>query len=131
MILYKIYKSWHGIFIWKYFSIIIVDEAHRNTLGAMAAQVLLHFGSAKVLGVTATPFRSDRRQLGSFYEKISVEISLARLIREGWSLHPLLLSTLIDCWTSILMMLDIFKMVHFNLQITGAFYPQLDTEKLY
>lgn len=52
-----------------YFSLIIVDEAHRNTLGVMAAQVLVHFGSAKVLGVTATPFRSDRRQLGSFYEK--------------------------------------------------------------
>jgi len=67
-----------------YFGLIIVDEAHRNTLGAMAAQVLLHFGSAKVLGVTATPFRSDRRQLGSFYEKISVEIGLARLIKEGW-----------------------------------------------
>lgn len=37
-----------------YFSLIIVDEAHRNTLGAMAAQVLVHFDSAKVLGVTAT-----------------------------------------------------------------------------
>lgn len=67
-----------------YFSLIIVDEAHRNTLGAMAAQVLRHFDSAKVLGVTATPFRSDRRQLGSFYEKIAVEISLPRLIKEGW-----------------------------------------------
>lgn len=67
-----------------YFGLIIVDEAHRNTLGAMAAKVMLHFGSAKVLGVTATPYRSDRKQLGSFYEKISVEIGLARLIREGW-----------------------------------------------
>jgi len=67
-----------------YFSLVIVDEAHRNTLGAMAAKVLTHFRSAKVLGVTATPFRSDRRQLGSFYEKISVEIGLARLIKEGW-----------------------------------------------
>ncbi len=67
-----------------YFSLIVVDECHRNTIGAMAAQVLLHFESAKVLGVTATPFRSDRRQLGSFYEKISVEIGLPRLIREGW-----------------------------------------------
>jgi len=24
------------------------------------------------------------------------------------------------------MMFDIFKMVHFNPQITGAFYPQID-----
>lgn len=67
-----------------YFDLIIVDEAHRNTLGAMAASVLLYFRNAKILGVTATPFRSDRKQLGSFYEKIAVEIALARLIREGW-----------------------------------------------
>jgi superfamily II DNA or RNA helicase len=67
-----------------YFDLVIVDEAHRNTLGAMAAKVLIHFGGAKILGVTATPFRSDRRQLGSFYEKIAVEIGLARLIKEGW-----------------------------------------------
>ena len=67
-----------------YFGLVIADEAHRNTLGSMAAQVLLRFRSAKILGVTATPFRSDRRQLGSFYDKISVEIGLARLVREGW-----------------------------------------------
>lgn len=67
-----------------YFSLIILDEAHRNTLGSMAAKVLLHFGEAKVLGVTATPSRSDRKQLGSFYEKVSIEIGLARLIKEQW-----------------------------------------------
>jgi superfamily II DNA or RNA helicase len=67
-----------------FFSLIIVDEAHRNTLGAQAAQVLGHFDSAKTLGVTATPFRSDRKQLGSFYEKVSVEITLPRLIEEGF-----------------------------------------------
>jgi len=27
------------------------------------------------------------------------------------------------------MMFDIFKMVHFNPQITGAFYPQIDSGK--
>ncbi|MEY2598388.1 MAG: hypothetical protein RLZZ142_647, partial [Verrucomicrobiota bacterium] len=31
-----------------------------------------------------TPYRSDRKKLGSFYEKISIEIGLARLIREGY-----------------------------------------------
>jgi len=38
-----------------HFSIIIVDEAHRNTLGAQAQEVLNHFPNAKVLGLTATP----------------------------------------------------------------------------
>lgn len=67
-----------------YFSLIIVDEAHRNTLGAQAQSVLGHFESAKVLGVTATPFRSDRKKLGDFYEVISVNIGLERLIKEGY-----------------------------------------------
>ena len=66
------------------FGLIIVDEAHRNTLGAQAALVLNYFSGAQVIGITATPFRSDKRKLGSFYEKIAIDISLVRLIREGW-----------------------------------------------
>lgn len=67
-----------------YFDLIIIDEAHRNTLGAQAQQVLDHFPAAKVLGMTATPFRADRKKLGDFYEKISSNIGLERLIREGY-----------------------------------------------
>lgn len=66
------------------FGFIIVDEAHRNTLGAQAQRVLNYFPGAQVVGVTATPFRSDKRQLGSFYEKIAIDIPLVRLIREGY-----------------------------------------------
>lgn len=68
-----------------YFNLIIIDEAHRNTLGAMAEKVLNHFGEyAKILGVTATPWRSDNKKLGDFYEVIAVDIGLDRLIKEGW-----------------------------------------------
>jgi len=67
-----------------HFSIVIVDEAHRNTLGAQAQDVLNHFPNAKVLGLTATPWRKDRRQLGEYFKKISFEIGLPRLIREGF-----------------------------------------------
>jgi superfamily II DNA or RNA helicase len=67
-----------------YFRLIIVDEAHRNTLGQQAAAVLGHFSEAQVIGLTATPFRSDKQQLGSFYQHIACEIGLVRLIREGW-----------------------------------------------
>lgn len=67
-----------------HFDLLIVDEAHRNTLGDQAQGVLEHFNSAKVLGVTATPFRSDRKSLGDYYEKISYEVGLARLIKEGY-----------------------------------------------
>lgn len=66
------------------FGLIVVDEAHRNTLGAQAQLVLNYFEGAQVIGITATPFRSDKRKLGSFYEKIAIDIPLVRLIREGW-----------------------------------------------
>jgi superfamily II DNA or RNA helicase len=62
----------------------MVDEAHRNTLGAQSASVLGHFSGAQVIGLTATPYRADRKELGSFYQHISCEIGLVRLIREGW-----------------------------------------------
>ncbi len=67
-----------------YFKLIVVDEAHRNTLGAMAQKVLGHFAPAQVVGITATPFRSDKQQLGTFYQTVTCEIGLVRLIREGW-----------------------------------------------
>lgn len=66
------------------FGLVIVDEAHRNTLGDQARKVLDYFASAQVVGITATPFRSDKRQLGSFYEKIAIDLPLVRLVREGW-----------------------------------------------
>ncbi|MCA1995932.1 MAG: DEAD/DEAH box helicase [Armatimonadetes bacterium] len=67
-----------------YFALLIVDEAHRNTLGAMAGKVLGHFCAAQVIGITATPFRADKQQLGSFYEHVAHEISLVELIRDGF-----------------------------------------------
>jgi superfamily II DNA or RNA helicase len=68
-----------------HFDLLIIDEAHRNTLGGMSMDIINHFGDeAKVLGVTATPFRSDRKNLGDVYETIAVEVGLDRLIREGW-----------------------------------------------
>lgn len=66
-----------------FFSIIIIDEAHRNTLGAMSQKVIHYFPGAKVLGLTATPTRSDRKDLGDFYEKIASEVGMQRLMLEG------------------------------------------------
>lgn len=66
-----------------YFGLVIVDEAHRNTLGAQSQKVLGHFNSAQVVGITATPYRSDKKQLGSYYQTVAFEIPLDRLIGEG------------------------------------------------
>ena len=66
-----------------YFSTIIVDEAH-HILTDGYQRVLNHFSEAKVLGVTATPDRSDRRNLGQFFESLAYEYSIVRAIREGY-----------------------------------------------
>lgn len=65
------------------FDLIIVDEAHRNTLGGMAQAVLTHF-RAKVVGITATPYRADRRKLAEFYDSIAYEAGLDVLIPQGF-----------------------------------------------
>lgn len=67
-----------------HFNLIIVDECHRNSLGDAPQKIFNHFSYAKILGITATPFRSDRKELGNFYEKIAIDIGLDRLIREGY-----------------------------------------------
>lgn len=66
------------------FDYIIVDEAHRNTLGVYPSRIFGHFHDAKVLGVTATPFRTDKRSLAHVYETIAHEIKLIDLIRDGY-----------------------------------------------
>ena len=65
-------------------SLIVIDEAHRNTLGSQALRVLNYFSRAKVVGITATPYRSDKKHLSAFYEKISYEIGLFELIAQGY-----------------------------------------------
>lgn len=67
-----------------HFERVIIDEAHRCTLGAMSQTILQHFESAEFLGMTATPFRSDRKSLGEVYSHIAIEVGLERLIREGY-----------------------------------------------
>lgn len=66
-----------------YFSHIIVDEAH-HALSDSYQHIFEHFNEAKVLGVTATPDRGDMRNLGTFFDELAYEYSLAKAIREGY-----------------------------------------------
>ena len=67
-----------------HFNLIVADEAH-HVLADEWQTVLKHFdGHARVLGVTATPDRGDKRNLGAYFENIAAEISLFQLINEGW-----------------------------------------------
>ena len=59
-----------------YFDAIIVDEAH-HAVSDTYTRVLEHFDQANVLGVTATPERSDMRKLGSLFQSLAYEYSIA------------------------------------------------------
>jgi superfamily II DNA or RNA helicase len=54
-----------------FFQLLIVDEAHHTTAGTWK-QVIEHFSSARLLGVTATPIRTDGRGLGENYQSMVV-----------------------------------------------------------
>lgn len=66
-----------------YFKTIIVDEAH-HALSDSYQRVLNHFGGAKVLGVTATPDRGDKKNLGQYFENLAYEYSLLDAINDGY-----------------------------------------------
>lgn len=60
--------------------------------------VLSHFPNARVLGVTATPDRTDKRHLGHYFQNIAFEISLLELIAAGHlcSLRSMAIGTNVD-----------------------------------
>lgn len=92
-----------------HFTLIIIDEAHRGLSNShLRVKNYFHFGAesladgwkapepgipyqhkAKVLGVTATPSRGDKRSLGEFYQKVPYEYGLLEAVREGYLVRPI------------------------------------------
>lgn len=72
---------------------IIVDEAHHGAAKSYM-DILTHFGAfdpesgVKVLGVTATMSRGDKRALGSVWQEVIAGPSIADMIGEGWLVRP-------------------------------------------
>ena len=75
-----------------HFDLVVADEAHR-AMSDSWQKVLRHFdGHAHVLGVSATPERSDKRHLGKYFQNIPFEIGLLDLVKQGW-LAPIKVKT--------------------------------------
>ena len=66
-----------------YYQDIIVDEAH-HCLSDSYKRVLEHFPSANVLGVTATPDRGDKRDLGEYFDSVAYEYSMTDAIHDKY-----------------------------------------------
>lgn len=69
---------------WKkdHFGLVVVDEAH-HVIGKTYQNIIDHFGGAKILGVTATPDRSDRLALGKVFEEVAYVYDIVDAINDG------------------------------------------------
>jgi superfamily II DNA or RNA helicase len=70
-----------------HFSYIFADEAH----GAVAdswKRIFDHFDRAKLCGITATPFRSDSKDLTDIFEVEAYRKDLFSLVDEGYLVDP-------------------------------------------
>lgn len=68
------------------FGLLIIDEAHHATAGTYR-QVIDHYKQnpdLKVLGVTATPDRSDQQALGQIFESVAGRYEILDGIEDGW-----------------------------------------------
>jgi len=65
------------------FTSIVVDEAHHATSGSYRV-ILDHFHAAQVLGVTATPDRSDKVGLGHLFDSCAYRMDMSDGINRGF-----------------------------------------------
>lgn len=76
-----------------HFSLVVIDEAH-HVLADSYLNTLRCFDShAKVVGVTATPDRGDKKNLGKYFDHVAYETSLPELVKDGF-LSPIRIKTI-------------------------------------
>lgn len=71
----------------EYFDVVVIDEAH-HCMSSTYQKVLKHFSNAKVLGVTATPDRADKRNLGMFFDSLAFEYGIRQAVDENFLCTP-------------------------------------------
>lgn len=69
------------------FGLIIVDEAHHST-SASYRKIIDYFhglnANLKVIGITATPNRTDGAALGMIFESVAYQMSISDAVNGGW-----------------------------------------------
>ena len=66
-----------------HYDLVVIDEAHHAVSDSYQA-ILDHFSGAKVLGVTATPSRADKKGLGRVFDTLAYQYTLPAAIRDGY-----------------------------------------------
>ncbi len=70
------------------FDLIIVDEAHHAPAGSWS-KIIKHYPQARILGVTATPIRTDGSGLDNIFDAIYIGPQYQELIEDGYLVKPL------------------------------------------
>src|SRR4029079_14564133 len=66
-----------------HFGLVVVDEAHHSLADSYLNTRRYFDENAFVLGVTATPDRGDRKNLGRYYQNIPYEVTLLDLVQQN------------------------------------------------
>ncbi|MBK8246427.1 MAG: DEAD/DEAH box helicase family protein [Gemmatimonadetes bacterium] len=65
------------------FGMVLIDEAH-HTPAKTYGQVIRHFSKSRVVGVTATPDRTDEKAMGQVFQTVAYEMTIRDGIEGGW-----------------------------------------------
>jgi superfamily II DNA or RNA helicase len=74
------------------FTLVCFDEAHL-AMSDTFQRVAKHFSSAKIVGLTATPHRADKKDLLKFFDSMVEKRTLSQLIEQG-HLSPLIVKNI-------------------------------------
>lgn len=69
------------------FDLLIVDEAH-HAVSPTYGKIFEFYNDARILGVTATPERTDGRGLDAVFQNLVLGPSIIDLIRDGYLVEP-------------------------------------------
>jgi superfamily II DNA or RNA helicase len=70
------------------FGLIIIDEAHRAAGTISYKTIMDYFPAAKLLLLTATPMRADKKSMGLITNHVAVHHDMAWGVKEGYILEP-------------------------------------------
>lgn len=65
------------------YALVVMDECHHG-VSVTYRKILTHFADCKVLGLTATPYRTDKVGLNNVFEKVAFEYPILQGISEGY-----------------------------------------------
>lgn len=77
-------------------NIIFLDECHRSIAPMYRKAVWEAYPDALIIGLTATPCRTDGRPLGQYYEKLIVAATYSELIEGGFISEPIVYAPTVE-----------------------------------